>query len=50
MKLVEDISTAIDNKEFTVWVFIDLKKSFNTNDNRLLLRKLERNGVRGKKK
>ncbi len=47
MELVEGISTAIDNKEYTVGVFIDLKKAFDTIDHSILMNKLERYGIRG---
>lgn len=47
MKLVEDISTAMDNREDTIGIFIDLKKTFDTIDNNILLHKLERYGFRG---
>lgn len=47
MELVERISTAIDNKEYTVGVFIDLKKAFDTIDHSILINKLERYGIRG---
>ena len=41
---LEGISTAIDNKEYTVGVFIDLKKAFDIIDHSLLMNKLERCG------
>lgn len=47
MKLVEDISTAMDNREHTIGIFIDLKKAFDTIDHNILLHKLERYGFRG---
>uniref|UniRef100_A0A669C5X4 Reverse transcriptase domain-containing protein n=1 Tax=Oreochromis niloticus TaxID=8128 RepID=A0A669C5X4_ORENI len=47
MELVEGISNAIDNKEYTVGVFIDLKKAFDTIDHSILMNKLERYGIRG---
>ncbi len=30
MKLVEEIATAVDRKEYYVGIFIDLKKAFDT--------------------
>lgn len=45
--LVEDIATAIDNKEFAIGVFIDLSKAFDTIDHERLLKKMYRFGVRG---
>lgn len=40
-ELVEEISTAIDNGEYTVGVFIDLSKAFDTIDHNQLLAKVE---------
>ncbi len=48
MELVEDISSSMDNNEYTVGVFLDLKKAFDTIDYGLLMMKLERYGIRGK--
>ena len=45
--LVENITRAIDNNEFTIGIFIDLSKAFDTIDHQLLLRKLKYYGVRG---
>ena len=45
--LVEELSSNIDNKLFTVGVFIDLKKTFDTIDHTNLIRKLEFYGIRG---
>lgn len=47
MQIVEEIATAIDKKKYTVGVFIDLKKAFDTIDHNLLMEKLERYGIRG---
>ena len=48
IELLENLSTSIDSKNITVGVFIDLKKTFDTIDNSLLIRKLEFYGIRGK--
>lgn len=47
MELVEKISTAIDEKQYTIGVFIDLRKAFDTIHHKLLLKKLQRYGIRG---
>lgn len=47
MALVEDIATAIDNREYTMGVFIVLTNAFDAIDHTLLLRKLQKYGVRG---
>ncbi len=49
MELVEEISTSMENNEYTVGVFLDLKKkAFDTIDYGLLIMKLEIYGIRGK--
>ena len=45
--MVEKITNAIDNKKYTIGVFVDLKKAFDTIDHRILLKKLEFYGIRG---
>uniref|UniRef100_A0A3B3IP09 Reverse transcriptase domain-containing protein n=1 Tax=Oryzias latipes TaxID=8090 RepID=A0A3B3IP09_ORYLA len=47
MKIVEEISTAIDKKKYTIGVFMDLKKAFDTIDHSILISKLYAYGVRG---
>lgn len=41
LDLIEKITTALDNKQATIGVFIDLKKAFDKVDLPLLLRKLD---------
>ena len=46
-QLLEELTNANEDKKFTVGVFIDRKKAFDTIDHALLLRKLEHYGIRG---
>jgi len=45
--LVDKINKSIDNKEYVVGIFIDLKKAFDTVDHGILLSKLLKYGIRG---
>lgn len=47
MEFVEGITTSIENKEYAIGVFFDIKKAFNTVDHDLLLKELQRYGIRG---
>ncbi len=47
MEFVEEITSAIENKEYAIGIFLDLKKAFDTVDHDLLLKKMHRYGVRG---
>ena len=47
INLVEEISSSLDAKKFSIGVFIDLKKAFDTVNHALLIDKLEFYGVRG---
>ena len=47
MHMSDKITTAIDNNEYPVGVFIDLQKAFDTLDHKILIDKLEHYGIRG---
>ena len=46
LELLEELTSSIDKKNKTIGVFIDLKKAFDTIDHDILLKKLDRYGVR----
>ena len=46
LEMTEEINNAIDNKKASIWVFIDLKKAFDTVNHNLLFKKVEMNGIR----
>ena len=45
--LIEHIYSALNNKQYSISVFIDLRKAFDTVNKDILLRKLSRYGIRG---
>ena len=47
MYLVDKITTAFNNNEYVLGLFIDLSKAFDTVDHRILLSKLYKYGLRG---
>ena len=47
MELVERTSKAIDDKEYTMGVFLDLSKAFDKVTHSILLHKVEHSGKRG---
>lgn len=46
IELVDSLYNSIDNKEFTVGVFIDLSKAFDTVSHEIRIRKLHHYGIR----
>ena len=47
LELVEEITSSLDNKKYSVGIFIGLKKAFDTIDHDILAKKLYFCGVRG---
>ena len=47
INLIDNIESAIDNKQFVYGVFIDLQKAFDTVDHNILLEKIQHYGIRG---
>jgi len=43
----DKVSEAVDNNEYTIGIFIDLSKSFDTFNHDILIKKLEMYGIRG---
>ena len=44
-RLVDKISSNIDNKKHSIGIFLDLSKAFDTIDHQILLRKLQCYGI-----
>ena len=47
LQLVEQINQSFEKNEFTLGVFVDLSKAFDTVDHQILLKKLEYYGIAG---
>ena len=48
LQLVNDISNSLERGEYTLGIFIDLSKTFDTVDHEILISKLEYYGIKGK--
>ena len=46
-RVVGNIRSALDNDKLACGIFVDLQKSFDTVDHKILLKKLEHYGIRG---
>ena len=47
MESIERITDAIDNHQYAIGIFIDLRKAFDTINHNILINKLEKIGIRG---
>src|SRR6218665_3535972 len=47
LNIQDKISQAIDNNEYSIGLFFDLSKAFDSVDHNILLKKLETYGIRG---
>ena len=47
IELVDKITSAIEKNEYTIGIFLDLSKAFDTVDHEILISKLEHYGTRG---
>lgn len=47
LDMIDKVSTSIDKNEFSIGIFIDLSKAFDTINHNILFKKLENYGIRG---
>ena len=48
IQLISQVLDAFNEKKYTLGIFIDLSKEFNTADHNILLKKLNMYGIKGK--
>ena len=48
LNIMDQISIEMDNRKYSIGIFLDLSKAFDTIDYNILLKKLEIYGIRGK--
>ena len=48
LQLVNDVSSSFERGEYTIEIFLDLPKAFDTVDHEILISKLKYYGIKGK--
>ena len=47
VQLADQIHESFENDNYTLWVFLDLSRAFDTTDHVILLKNLENYGIKG---